>query len=56
MSTSSEIRRQLGSGATGPYDMRDMQFSVREIEPPKAEEEPSTVPTIFGDDDCDGSD
>lgn len=37
------VKRQLGGMPTGTYDMADMQFSVREVKPPKIEEEPSTV-------------
>jgi hypothetical protein len=38
------VKRQLGGMPTGEYRMADMQFSVREIKPPKPQEEPSTIP------------
>lgn len=43
--SNNDIRRQLGGMPTGSYNMADMQFSVRHIEPKRAEEEPSTVPS-----------
>jgi hypothetical protein len=35
MSAKDEIRRQLGNMPTGSYDMADMAFSVRKVEPEK---------------------
>jgi hypothetical protein len=37
------VKRQLGGMPTGQYNMADMQFSVREIKPPKPQEEPAQV-------------
>ena len=52
--TNTEYRKSMGMDMPTPErNLATERYTVRKVEPPK-EEEPSTVPTIFGDEDYEG--